>query len=236
MIVLDMVQDQFLPDPPRLQDPVRAFHAISHDLTQRGTVRLDDDRTVTPLELQWHYLDYATKYLEHQDVDEVTADVMRRWESILATAEEDPRGLGGVVDWATKLDLLDQYRERDGLDWDDSKLAMIDLQYHDVRQDKGLYNRLAARGRVERLVDEAEVQSAMTTPPEDTRAWFRGRCLERFRDQIVAAGWDALIFDVGRDALQRIPMMEPGRGTRAHVGALLDEVADARELLDRLTG
>ena len=236
MIVLDMIEDGFLPEPIALADPVRAFHAISHDLTQRGTVELDDGRTVTPLELQWHYLDYAKKYLEHQDVDDSTAEVMRRWESVLATAESDPRELRGQVDWATKLDLLEQYRDRDGLAWGDAKLSMIDLQYHDVRQDKGLYNRLAARGKVERIVDEAEVQRAMTTPPEDTRAWFRGRCLERFRDQIVAAGWDALIFDVGRDALQRIPMMEPGRGTKAHVGQLLDEVADARELLDRLTG
>ena len=236
MVVLDMIEDEFLPEPLRLEDPVRAFHQVSHDLTQAGTVRLDDGRTITPIELQWHYLDYAKKYLEQQDVSEVTAEVMRRWESVLAIAEVDPRGLGGVVDWATKLDLIEQYRDRDGLEWGDAKLSMIDLQYHDVRQDKGLYNRLVARGTVERLVDEAEVQAAMTTPPEDTRAWFRGRCLERFRDQIVAAGWDALIFDVGRDALQRIPMMEPGRGTREHVGQLLDEVADARELLDRLTG
>ena len=235
-IVLDMIEDGALPEPLRIHEPVRAFHTISHDLTQQRPVRLEDGRTITPLELQWHYLEHAKKYLEQQDVDPVTADVMARWESVLETAEEDPRGLGGQVDWATKLDLLEQYRDRDQLAWTDPKLSMIDLQYHDVRQDKGLYNRLAARGKVETLVDEAEVQAAMTTPPEDTRAWFRGRCLERFRDQIVAAGWDALIFDVGRDALQRIPMMEPGRGTREHVGGLLDEVADARELLDRLTG
>jgi Pup amidohydrolase len=113
---------------------------------------------------------------------------------------------------------------------------MIDLQYHDVRRDKGLYNRLAARGAVERLVAEDPRSSRRCTSRRDTRAYFRGKCLERFRDQIVAAGWDALIFDVGRDALQRIPMMEPGKGTKAHVGDLLDEVADAAELLDRLTG
>jgi Pup amidohydrolase len=75
---------------------------------------------------------------------------------------------------------------------------MVDLQYHDVRQDKGLYQRLAARGRVERLVTDAEIQHAMVHPPEDTRAWFRGECLRRFPDQVVAAGWDSLIFDVGR--------------------------------------
>jgi Pup amidohydrolase len=235
-VVLQMIEDGALPEPLRLQDPVGAFHAVSHDLTQRATVSLQDGRTVTPLEIQWHYLEHAQKYLEAQDVDPVTADVMARWEQVLEIAEDDPRGLRGMVDWATKLDLLEQYRERDGLDWGDARLRMIDLQYHDVRQDKGLYNRMVARGRVERLVTDDEVTAAMSTPPEDTRAWFRGRCLDRFRDDIVAAGWDALIFDVGQDALQRIPMMDPGKGTRAHVGALLDEVADARELLERLTG
>jgi Pup amidohydrolase len=88
---------------------------------------------------------------------------------------------------------------------------------------------------VERLVAESEIQAAVASPPTDTRAWFRGECIRRFRGQIVAAGWDALIFDVGRDALQRVPMMEPGRGTKAAIGGLLDEVADAAELLDRLT-
>ena len=145
-----------------------------------------------------------------------------------------PRALSGQVDWATKLELLENYRERHGLDWDHDRLKMVDLQYHDVRQDKGLYQRLAARDRVERVVKEDEVAAATTTPPEDTRAWFRGECIRRFRDQVVAAGWDALIFDVGRDALQRVPMMEPGRGTREIIGALLDEVSSAEELLDRL--
>ncbi|MTV28805.1 proteasome accessory factor PafA2, partial [Nitriliruptoraceae bacterium ZYF776] len=148
--------------------------------------------------------------------------------------EDDPRRLAGQVDWATKLELLEAYRERDGLDWTSNRLKAIDLQYHDVRRDKGLYQRLAARGRVERLVAESEIVAAMTAPPTDTRAWFRGECLRRFREQVVAAGWDSLIFDVGRDALQRLPMMEPGRGTRDQLGDLLDEVTDAAELLDRL--
>ena len=155
---------------------------------------------------------------------------------MLATAEDDPRALAGQVDWATKLQLLEAYRDREGLDWAHDRLKAIDLQYHDVRQDRGLYQRLVARGRVETLVSEDEVQAAVTSPPEDTRAWFRGECLRRFPDQVVAAGWDSLILDTGRDALQRVPMMEPGRGTRAHVGALLDEVRDAAELLERLRG
>jgi proteasome accessory factor A len=105
-----------------------------------------------------------------------------------------------------------------------------------VRRDRGLYHRLVARGEVERLVTDAEVEAAMTTPPDDTRAYFRGRVLEKFGDHVVAAGWDALIIDTGRDALQRIPMMEPGRGTAAHVGALLDRVDSPAALVDALRG
>jgi Pup amidohydrolase len=113
---------------------------------------------------------------------------------------------------------------------------MVDLQYHDVRPDKGLYHRLAARGRVERLVTDAEVANAVHRPPTDTRAWFRGECIRRFRGNIVAAGWDSLILDVGRDSLQRLPMLDPSRGTKAQLGDLLEEVSSAAELLDRLTG
>jgi Pup amidohydrolase len=236
MLVLGLIEDEALPEPPALAEPVAAFHAVSHDLTQTRPLRLADGTTATPIELQWHYLEAARKHHERGGLPDLAVDVLERWEDVLVTAEDDPRRLAGRVDWATKLQLLEAYRTRDGLEWSSDRLKAIDLQYHDVRRDKGLYQRLAARGRVETLVTEAEVQSAVATPPEDTRAWFRGECLRRFPEQVVAAGWDSLILDVGRDALQRLPMMEPGRGTRAAVGALLDDVADAAELLERLRG
>ena len=236
LLVLDLIEDEALSDPPALADPVRAFHEVSHDLACARPLQLEDGSTATALGLQWHYFEACKRYVKDEDVDVVTAEVLERWEAILTTAEADPRALRGQVDWATKLDLLEAYRDRHGLDWTHDRLKMVDLQYHDVRQDKGLYHRLAARGRVERLVAESEIQRAITAPPEDTRAWFRGECIRRFRRQVVAAGWDALIFDVGRDALQRVPMMEPGRGTREAVGDLLDSVGSAAELLDRLTG
>ncbi|HEX2028584.1 MAG TPA: depupylase/deamidase Dop [Nitriliruptorales bacterium] len=233
-LLLAMIEDGAAPDPPELAKPVSAFHAISHDPTCRQTVMLKDGRRTTPLELQWHYLEAVKRYCKDHDLQPVQAEVLQRWEAVLTTAEDDPRRLAGQVDWATKLQLLDQYRERHRLDWDADKLKMVDLQYHDVRQDRGLYNRLAAHGRVERLVAESEIRRAMDHPPEDTRAYFRGRCLARFRDRIVAAGWDSLIFDVGREALQRVPMMDPGKGTRAHVGDLLEAAVDAEELLAAL--
>ncbi len=236
LLLLDVIEDDALPELPPLAEPVAAFHQVSHDLTASLPLHLEDGTTMTALEIQWHYLDACKRYVKERDIeDAVTEDVLDRWEAVLTTAERDPRALAGQADWATKLELLESYRDRHGLDWDHDRLKMVDLQYHDVRQDKGLYQRLAARNRVERLVTEDEVEHATTTPPEDTRAWFRGECIRRFRDQVVAAGWDALIFDVGREALQRVPMMEPARGTRAIIGPLLDEVGSAEELLDRLT-
>jgi proteasome accessory factor PafA2 len=236
LLVLDLVEDDLLGPPPTLAQPVRAFHEVSHDVTVSRTVKLEDGRDVTALELQWHYLEAVKRAVKDRDLTPVEVEVLERWEAVLATAEADPRALAGKVDWATKLDLLEAYRERHGLAWDHDRLKMVDLQYHDVRQDKGLYQRLAARGRVERLVTDDEIRRAMTVPPEDTRAWFRGECLRRFPDQVVAAGWDSLIFDVGQAALQRVPMMEPGRGTRAHVGELLDRVGSASELLEAIRG
>lgn len=117
--------------------------------------------------------------------------------------------LSGELDWVAKRELMEGYRRRDGLDWDAARLHLVDLQYSDVRPDKGLYNRLAARGRIKRLLDESEVDTARTKPPEDTRAYFRGRCLEQYADDVAAASWDSVIFDLpGRDSLQRVPTLE----------------------------
>jgi hypothetical protein len=112
----------------------------------------------------------------------------------------------------------------------------VDLQYHDVRRDRGLHHRLAAAGRVVRLTTDEEVERAVVEPPADTRAWFRGRCIARFPEAVVAAGWDSVVLDTGGEALVRIPLDEPSRGTRERVGDLLDAAADAMDLVARLGG
>lgn len=235
-LVLAMVEDGVLPEPPKLATPVSALHAISHDLTCRRTVELADGRSVTPLELQWHYLEHARKYVEDGAAPWWADETVALWERVLTTLEQDPMEADGLVDWVTKYRLLEQYRTRDGLDWDAHKLKLIDLQYHDVRTDRGLHAKLAGSGRLPRLVEEDEVRAAMTEPPRDTRAYFRGRCLQRYRDQVAAAGWDALIFDVGAESLQRVPMMDPAKGGADTVEALLDRSEDAAALLKALRG
>lgn len=234
-IVLKMIEDGFLPDFS-LVNPVAAIHDVSRDVSLTTQVSLVDGRKMTALQLQWEYLELARKYVDREDDTPENREVLERWETVLHGLENDPRTLSAQLDWVAKLRLLEGYRDRDGLAWSDAKLRAIDLQYHDVRRDRGLYHRLAHAGKVERITTDEEVQRAIMEPPDDTRAFFRGRCISKYPDAIAAASWDSLILDTGRDALQRIPMREPLRGTRAHVEELLDACEDAAALVDRLTG
>jgi proteasome accessory factor A len=240
-LVIAMIEDSWLVDDDlALLRPVTSLHAVSHDATLRTTVELRDGRRVRALDIQGEYLDQARKYVEDRygaDADAETVDILSRWESVLTRLADDPMRLSHELDWVAKLELLQAYRDRDGLDWDNARLQAVDLQYSDVRPDKGLYHRLVARGRMERLVDDTAVDRAVTTPPEDTRAYFRGECLRRYADDIAAASWDSVIFDIpGHDSLQRVPTLEPLRGTKAHVGALLDRCPTAADLLAALAG
>jgi Pup amidohydrolase len=232
-LVLKMIEDDVLPDLS-LDNPVSALHTISWDPSLKTTVPMADGRQVTAVELQWEYLDHAKKYAKEHDPTPGNLDVLQKWEATLTALEEDPMNLARELDWVAKYRLLEAYRERDGLDWRDPKLALIDLQYHDVRRERGLYYKLVAGGKVERLVTDAEVERAVGLPPEDTRAYFRGNCIQKYPTSIVAASWDSVIFDTGREALQRVPMREPLRGTREHVEGLLEQATSAASLVDLL--
>jgi len=239
-LVLSMVEDGFLDVDLSVDSPVASLHEVSHDASLRRLVTLRSGRKLTAVQLQMEFLEQSRKYVEDRygaDVDEVTRDVLDRWESVLVRLESEPMSLASELDWVAKLQILEGYRERDGLDWSAPRLQLVDLQYSDVRPDKGLYNRLAARGRFERVVDEASVQRAVLEPPEDTRAYFRGRCLQQYAENVAAASWDSVIFDLpGKDSLQRVPTLEPLRGTRSNVGALLDRCTTAAELVAAITG
>ncbi|HEY2666113.1 MAG TPA: depupylase/deamidase Dop [Actinomycetota bacterium] len=235
-LILKMIEDDFISADLSLAEPVAALKAISADPTCRATVALSDGRTVRAVDLQWEFLEWARKYLAEREIDPVTAEVMSRWEQVLAAIETDPMVADRQLDWVAKLRLIEAYRDRRGLSWDDSKLALVDLQYHDVRMDKSLYYKLLEQGQMERLVPEEEILRAVSEPPADTRAWFRGQALRRFSASIATASWDAIVFDVGRHALQKIPMLEPLRGTKRMTEALFSACETAEDLLDLIQG
>jgi Pup amidohydrolase len=238
-LVLAMIEENFLADDLAITQPVRELHDVSHDPRLRHRLQLADGRTVTAVDLQGEYLDRATKFVDDRygdDADEQTIDVLSRWESVLHRLATDVMQLAGELDWVAKLRLLEGYRDRDNLDWDSSRLQLIDLQYADVRPEKGLYHRLVSRGAMQTLLSPGVAETAMDAAPEDTRAYFRGECLRRYGSAVAAASWDSVIFDVGRESLVRVPMLEPQRGTRAHVGELLDRCPTAASLIDALVG
>jgi Pup amidohydrolase len=233
-IVLAMIEDDSLGEDWLLANPVSAIRQISHDPSLTRTIMLRDGRRVTALEVQWGLLERARKYERSHGlacVDErVGLDVLARWEHVLTALEHEPNSVAGWVDWVAKRRLVDGYADRHGLTPGSPRLKAIDLQYHDLRPGKGL----AERAGLETLIDPDDVERAVLEPPTSTRAYFRGRCLAKYADEIVAANWDSIVFDVGREPLRRVPMMEPLRGTADHVARLIDESDSAVELLDRL--
>jgi proteasome accessory factor A len=234
-LVLSMIEDDWFGGRDfTLAAPVAAMRKVSYDLDLSLPLTLADGSTMTALEMQWEYFKLARKYADERGLEcvgeEVGADVLARWEHVLGALETDPMSLAGQLDWVAKYRVISGYRERHGLAWDDHKLAAMDLQYHDVRPERSLFGKLG----LERVVTEESVVEAIEEPPRDTRAYFRGKCLQRWASSIAAANWDSLVFDLGTDPLRRVPMMEPLRGTAEMVDRLFEGCSSPAELLERL--
>jgi Pup amidohydrolase len=234
-LILEMIEQKALSADLGIADPVSELKQVSHDPTLTHRIRLRDGRRLTAMDMQWAFFERASSFVDSRSGDEQTLDVLARWESILDRLGQDPMRCADELDWVAKLRLLEGYRDREDLGWASPKLQLVDLQYADVRPEKGLYHRLVARGSMKTMFAAEQVREAMVEPPEDTRAYFRGRCLAQYASEVVAASWDSVIFDVGRESLVRVPMMEPLRGTKAHVGALFDRCPSAKDLLEAIT-
>ncbi len=236
-IVLAMIEDDMMPAKElTLADPVRAMHYVSADLSLSRALRAADGSTITALEIQWEIFAAARRYAKERGLDVIGDEavgemVLDRWEGVLHGLETDPSTLVQQIDWVAKRNLIEAYRDRHGCNWDDHRLAALDLQYHDLRPERSLFARLS----MERLVSDEAVAEAVTEPPKRTRAWFRGRCLARWPNAVVTANWDSLVFDLGTDPLRRVPMMDPLKGTAEHTASLLEACENPTELLDRLS-
>jgi len=235
-VVLSMIEDDWFGGRDfTLAAPVQAMRRVSYDLSLRQPLELAGGSTMSALDIQWELFDLARKYAEDRGLEcvgdaDLGEEILRRWEGVLNGLETDYLSLASQLDWVAKYRLVNGYRERHGLGWDDHKLAAMDLQYHDVRPERSLFGRVG----MERILTDAEIDEAVTEPPADTRAYFRGKCLQRWSSSIAAANWDSLVFDLGGDPLRRVAMMEPLRGTRALVGTLLEECSSPAELIERL--
>jgi proteasome accessory factor A len=191
---------------------------------------------MTAVDIQRFYHEAALRYLaQHTDCPPSYTEIVYEWGMVLEKLARDPMQLYREIDWVMKLHLLTTYMQRRGSDWHDPRIAMMDLQYHDVRPEKGLYYVLERNGTARRMLTDADIVTAIDDPPEDTRAYFRGHCLKKFKNQIFGVNWDSISFNLGDGPIKRIMMEEPTRGTKRHVQHLLDSSETAAELVANIT-
>jgi len=172
-----------------LENPIRAIREISHDPTCKRRVRLANGREASALEIQSEYLNRALKYAERRELSPLETKALEMWEHCLTTIENDPLKLDREVDWVIKHNLIEQYRDKHELPLSHPRVALLDLQYHDINRDRGVFYKLQNHGLVERICDDADIDTAVDTPPQTTRAKLRGEFIrkakERKRDYTV---------------------------------------------------
>jgi proteasome accessory factor A len=236
MLVLYMIEDGFLTDDLELRNPVRAMQAVSHDPTCKVQIPLKNGKRMTPVDVQWLYHEAAQRYVDTApNMTDTLKNIVEEWGSVLERLADDPMQLHREIDWVMKLHLITHYMDRRNSDWSDPRTAMMDLQYHDIRPDKGLYHVLERSGAARRVLTEEHIVRSMEDPPEDTRAYFRGQCLKKFKHQIFGVNWDSISFNLGEGPIKRILMEEPTRGTKRHVQHLLDRSETAADLVANIT-
>src|SRR5438067_1460855 len=191
-LVLDLIERG---EAPQLEiaQPINANKSISRDETYDWIIELTDGRKISAIDVQRIYLRAAAK----MEISEDRQWILREWENVLNDLQRDVMATRDRVDWTAKKFLLNALQEEEKLSWGDPWLQSIDLEYHNVDLESGLYYELARQGSVRRLVKEEEIKTAIFTPPETTRAFFRGRSVARFNDQIASIQWDELVFANG---------------------------------------
>lgn len=188
-LVLDLVEADWLPDVV-LPDPVRTAQRLSRDPDGKWLIETDAG-IISAIDVQRHYLQSTQNYFAGRDAE--TDWILKEWETVLNALEDEPETLADRLDWIAKRQLLQLYLESEGFTWDNPALFALDLAYHDIDPERGLYHALIEQGAMRTLVSEEAIEQAIRKPPEDTRAWIRGLCVERFAEQIESLNWEQIV-------------------------------------------
>ena len=172
-----------------LENPIRAIRDISHDLTCRKRIRLASGRELSALDMQREFVDRALKYADTAGFSPEEERALHMWEYCVTTLENDPMKLDREIDWVIKHKIIEGFRERHDLALDDARVQLLDLQYHDIHPDRGVFRTLERKDAVVRLSTDADVAEATEQAPQTTRARLRGEFIraakERKRDFTV---------------------------------------------------
>ncbi|MFQ6043846.1 MAG: proteasome accessory factor PafA2 family protein, partial [Candidatus Poribacteria bacterium] len=187
-LVIQMLEDDFIPNDFALQNPVIASQQIAVDLRCAEKIELSSGKRLTAIEIQREYLQLAKSYFDSLEVAPSTGDVLAKWEYALDCLESDPMRLEGEVDWVIKKRLLEKYRDEHNLEWHSPEISAMDLGYHNIRRAEGLYYDLEQEGKVKRLLTDEQIEESIHEPPQTTRAKFRGKYVKLANERKILCG------------------------------------------------
>src|SRR5438067_11094596 len=224
-LVLDLIERG---EAPQLEiaQPIDANKSISRDQNSDWIIELRDGRKISAIEVQRLYLGAAQKLNRNEEKDWI----LREWESVLNDLQRDVMICRDRVDWVAKKFLLNELQEEEKLEWTDPWLQSIDLEYHNIDLDRGLYYELLRHDSMRRVINEDEIRHAIFSPPETTRAFFRGRAVARFTDQIESIQWNEIVF-TGDGRSQKILLPEPADESLERLNRAIRKSADFADFL-----
>ena len=204
-LVLDLIE---CGEAPQLEiaQPIDATKSISRDQNHDWIIELRDGRKISAIDVQRLYLEAAAKVGRNDGEDR--AWVLREWEDALNDLERDVALCRDRIDWVAKKIMLAALQEEEKIAWSDPWLQAIDLEYHNLDLEAGLYYELVRQGAMRRVVSEDDIRNAIFSPPKTTRAFFRGRSVARFNDQIESIQWDEVVF-ANSSQSERVALPEP---------------------------
>lgn len=230
LLMLEMLEAGWPLPSFELEDPMAAIRAIARDLSGEAALPLVGGGTTTALEIQRSLSDAAAGWVEQRPDEGTPTAEMRRvvelWQAVLESIADGSLSVASrTVDWAIKLRLLEQFRDKLRCGWDHPKLAQVDLAYHDIRPGRGLYDVLLRRGAVDRWADDAAFAAAVEVPPPTTRAALRGRFLEAVYAADANFSVDWTRFKVNRPEPRFVDCLDPFANEDAAVDALIEYVS-----------
>jgi len=184
-VVLQMIEDNYINQDFTLRNPVKAIKDISYDVTSKRKLRLDNGREYSPINIQREYCEMAQRYIEQYPVSEELRTAVGMWQHVLDCLDTDPNKLDRQIDWVIKRSMIQFYIDSRNTTWNDPRVFMLDLQYHDLRMNRGIYYLLERAGKVERVLEDEEIIKAKTEPPPDTRARMRGEFIKLARQNSI---------------------------------------------------
>ena len=231
--VIDLIEQKRIPDYFAIRDSIHTIKEISRDQTYKWQFKLANGTTISAIDLQREYLALAQKHLAAQSED--TDWVLVEWESVLDELEKDPMNLTDRLDWVAQKWLLEEFIREEKLTWDNSWLQSLDLEYHNIDQGVGLYYGMEAQGLMRRVVTDQQIDYAIHNPPADTRAYFRGKSLDKFGPQVKSVQWDNITFDVKGRSPVSVSMNQLADGEiAARYNRILDQAQTVEALVENL--